>query len=147
MRYQPLFLVLIPMLLIIPGLYGAVQLHPYEYIYYNQFIGGTEKAFRKYETDYWVTSYRAAAYAINESADPESPIYVWGPVWIVEQYTREDLQIHPIENMDVPIESGAYIILPSRYDYDLREFPDSQTVYEVMIDEIVLSVVKYIPSE
>ena len=41
------------------NVYIAVQLHPYEYIYYNRLIGGVTGADdRGYETDYWVTGYR-----------------------------------------------------------------------------------------
>ena len=29
-------------------------LHPYEYLYYNQLVGGLEGAQRRYEMDYWV---------------------------------------------------------------------------------------------
>jgi hypothetical protein len=31
-----------------------VQLHPYEYLYYNPLVGGLQGAARRYETDYWV---------------------------------------------------------------------------------------------
>ena len=33
------------------------QIHPYQYIYYNYFVGGLPGAFKKYEMDYWVVSY------------------------------------------------------------------------------------------
>lgn len=150
---QPLLLSLIPILVIIPGIYGIVKLQPYEYIYYNQFVRGVNGAFRKYETDYWVTSYRAATDALNEFADPKSKVYVWEPVWIVEQYAREDLEIHPIVNWgtegnsDAIIKSGSYLILPSRYDYDLRAFPDAPKIHEVTIENVVLTVVKILPAE
>lgn len=38
-------------------LYNVViltRLHPYEYLYYNQFVGGLEGAQRRFEMDYWV---------------------------------------------------------------------------------------------
>lgn len=39
--------------------YTMLRLHPYEYSYYNQFIGGIRGAYsRGFETDYWVTSYK-----------------------------------------------------------------------------------------
>ena len=47
-------------LLLAPGIYGMIQLHPYEYTYYNSFIGGTGGVFRHYETDYWLTCYKQA---------------------------------------------------------------------------------------
>lgn len=36
------------------------QLHPYEYVYFNSFVGGLKGAYGKYETDYWSKSYQEA---------------------------------------------------------------------------------------
>ena len=46
------------LLLLLPGLLGMFQLHPYEYSYYNTFVGGVGGAYRSYETDYWLTCYK-----------------------------------------------------------------------------------------
>lgn len=35
-----------------------VQLHPYEYVYFNRTVGGLRGAVGRYETDYWGASYR-----------------------------------------------------------------------------------------
>jgi hypothetical protein len=41
--------------------YLMVRLHPYEYSYYNRFIGGIRGAYsRNLDTEYWVTSYKEA---------------------------------------------------------------------------------------
>jgi hypothetical protein len=39
---------------------ALVQLHPYEYLFYNSFVGGLPGAMRRYETDYWVNIMPAA---------------------------------------------------------------------------------------
>lgn len=36
------------------------RLHPYEYAYFNQLVGGVKGAYGKYETDYWVASLKEA---------------------------------------------------------------------------------------
>lgn len=46
---------------------SMVRLHPYQYIYFNQVIGGLPGAFMKYETDYWGTSYREAVNQLNQA--------------------------------------------------------------------------------
>jgi hypothetical protein len=33
-----------------------IRLHPYEYLYYNSFVGGLEGASRRYDLDYWFSS-------------------------------------------------------------------------------------------
>jgi hypothetical protein len=62
------FRVLLTILLLLPGLINIVELHPYEYAYFNSFIGGTGGAFRQYETEYWLTCYKEAIQRINEIA-------------------------------------------------------------------------------
>jgi hypothetical protein len=39
---------------------ALVQLHPYEYLFYNSLVGGLQGASRRYETDYWVNIMPAA---------------------------------------------------------------------------------------
>ena len=39
---------------------SMMQLHPYQYVYYNQLVGGLQGAYGRFETDYWGTSYREA---------------------------------------------------------------------------------------
>lgn len=68
-----------------------VKLHPYQYVYYNQFVGGLPGANGRYETDYWATSYKEAAGLIanlisseERARPPGTPpgvyrIYVCGP--------------------------------------------------------------------
>lgn len=65
-----------------------VQLHPYQYLYYNSFVGGLKGAYGKYETDYWGKAYREAVlwfndnindgkknYLIKAEGDPLSSLY------------------------------------------------------------------------
>jgi hypothetical protein len=41
--------------------YHTVALHPYQYAYFNELIGGIRGADKKFETDYWGASYKEAA--------------------------------------------------------------------------------------
>lgn len=54
---------------------AMVELHPYQYTYFNQLAGGLRGALGYYETDYWSASYREAVYALHdylEASDPDS---------------------------------------------------------------------------
>ena len=81
-------------LVVLPGVIGIVRLHPYEYIYYNTFIGGETGALRRFELDYWGTSYREAADWLNEAAPPDANVWVDGPAHLLDMYLREDLNLY-----------------------------------------------------
>lgn len=57
-------------------------LHPYEYVYFNQFTGGTKGAEERFEIDYWATSYREAAdrlvFYLNQGARKAGDTYKVG---------------------------------------------------------------------
>jgi hypothetical protein len=57
-----------------------IALHPYEYIYANQFVGGVPGAFGRFETEYWGSSFKEAAqdlqaYVASEGGVPPGKIY------------------------------------------------------------------------
>jgi len=63
---------------LLPGMIGSIRLHPYQAAYYNAWVGGVAGAAGRYETDYWLTSYREAMQWIAETsgAEPEHPVRV-----------------------------------------------------------------------
>jgi hypothetical protein len=65
-----------------------ITLHPYQMTYFNIFTGGTTKADGRYETDYWVSSYKEGAEWINKQAAkaPEKKITL---VLVANNYFRE----------------------------------------------------------
>ncbi|MFZ5821235.1 MAG: hypothetical protein ACOYYJ_15170, partial [Chloroflexota bacterium] len=81
-------------LAVLPGVVGILRLHPYEYVYYNAFVGGEGGAFRRFELDYWGVSYREAADWLNEAAPPEANVWVEGPAHLLHMYLREDLNLY-----------------------------------------------------
>jgi len=79
-----------------------VRLHPYEYVYYNQFIGGLPGAYGKYETDYWAVSYYEATRMLVKYLKDENPknfsstkyiVYAEGPDQSASYYFPENLSI------------------------------------------------------
>jgi hypothetical protein len=55
-------------LLAIPA-WDLVRLHPYQMTYYNGLVGGVGGASGRYQTDYWIASYREGMLWINEQAE------------------------------------------------------------------------------
>jgi signal transduction histidine kinase len=128
-------------LCLIPNLIGIVSLHPYEYIYYNRFIGGVDGAENRFEMDYWVTSYREAAEYVNSVASPNASIWVEGPANLFTPFAREDLKIYS-PNEAERAESYEYIVAATRYNFDKTSYPDAEIVYKIMRGDAVLTVIK-----
>lgn len=53
-----------------------VRLHPYQSTYYNELVGGTRGASLRFETDYWLSSYREAAMWLRAHGCPSRPTRV-----------------------------------------------------------------------
>ena len=45
---------------------SMARLHPYQYVYFNRFIGGLEGAYGKYDTDYYAATYTEAGRKLAE---------------------------------------------------------------------------------
>lgn len=128
-------------LVTIPGLVGGVSLQPYEYLYYNRFIGGVQGVQNRFELDYWGTSYRAAAEHINNIAPANSSIWVEGPAHVFGPFARIDLKV--LDAFD-PSLTGTeyYVVILARHDLDKIIAPDAQTIYTVAIEGVPLAIIK-----
>lgn len=126
-------------LLAFPGIYAIVRLHPYQYVYYNSFAGGSRGALRRFELDYWATSYHEAALWLNKNAAVDAKIGGDGPTYLVDMYLRLDLQLDEKNNSS---EQYDYFISTSRYNQDLTSYPDAKVIYSIERDGAVLAVIK-----
>src|SRR5271157_49374 len=139
---QPIVRGLIVGALILPGIVAGVQLHPYEYIYYNSFIGGVPGAQGRFELDYWATSYRAAMDYVNSIAPANGKIFVAGPSYIAAIYARRDLRIYM--DIDMNTQVFDYAIITTRYGVDRTDFPNAPVVYTIECEGMPLTVIKKI---
>jgi hypothetical protein len=78
----------------LPGILAAVQLHPYEYVYYNGLVGGTRGAYGRYEMDYWGTSFRELITHINAEAHDRVNVLIYGPPEVTARYGGDQLTIY-----------------------------------------------------
>jgi len=120
-----------------------ITLHPYQYVYYNRLAGGLQGAFRRYEMDYWATSYREAIEFLNNAAPKRSKVIVWGPDQVVRKFARKDLAIKEyVPEKPGGNENADYAIISTRYNKDLYLFPEGKTILEIGRGGAVLTVVK-----
>ena len=109
-----------------------ISLHPYQIVYFNELIGGTKGAYRKFDLDYWGQSLKEGADWINRNAKDNSLIYLSIPM------------AHHF-----PIDSSRFSLVSNNYDYKvslirgmLHTFdptedylhPNRKPVHEIKVD-------------
>lgn len=140
--------ILIFALLLLPGLIGYLQLHPYEYAYYNAFIGGLKGAAGRFETEYWKTSFRQAIEEINRYAEQDQKVLVWGNTDLVAQYARQDLTVNAKKGRSPKRWLGYdYAIISTRNEKADNVFQDAPVLFIIQRQGVAFAVVKDIRSQ
>ncbi len=128
---------------ILPGALGIIQLHPYQYIYYNSLAGGVKGAEGRFELDYWGASFRAAANYLNETAPPGAQVTAIGPQASLWRYLRPDLRF--ANSGDLPnLQPPFYLVTLTRNNDHLDYFPNAPVVFQVQRAGALLAVVKWV---
>ncbi len=130
-------------LIVLPGLLGIISLHPYQYTYYNTFIGGTKGAFRKYETDYWLTCYKEVFDQINRN-DVKQKVFVHRNKYLATQYAGDNLVIEQFEPDLDTTQPGDLLLLSSRSNLDQKYHVSDPSLFEIKKDGAVFCTVKQI---
>jgi 4-amino-4-deoxy-L-arabinose transferase-like glycosyltransferase len=135
-----LFAVMLGILFILPGVMHIARHHPYEYIYYNQFVGGTETAATQYATDYLGLSLKEGIQYLNENADSNATVYVLGQINIAEAFAREDLiLIDRYDTPDTPIAGeNTYLVT----NESLKSSTTVKNIYQVKAGNLFLGTVQ-----
>ncbi len=119
--------------------------HPYEYIYFNELIGGSKKAFGQYEMDYYYTSTREASEWIKQHAEPKADgskiiVGTWH-VNSVQYYFRNDTaRFQPVfirwyEKENTDWDYAIFPITGINPEYlNGKAFPPKNTVKTIDVD-------------
>jgi hypothetical protein len=124
------------------GWIPSFQLHPYQYAYYNNFIGGLPGAAQQgYLTDYWGISFREAAHFLNDNAADYANIAVCGPAESLINDLRPDINA---KYFCKNVHDGYfdYAVLNSRGRYHELLFQDKPIVYKIQRSGVVFTVIK-----
>lgn len=134
-------------LLLFPGIYSIIDLHPYQYTYYNSLVQGLQGSHRRFESDYWTISFREAAEYLNRTAPANSKVVVYGTnKEPVKNFSRPDLFVDLYRGGFYDPTSGyEYAVITSRYEWDLHILENWQTVYVIQRNGNIFSVVKKRP--
>ncbi len=121
--------------------------HPHEYVYYNEFSGGIEKAYGFYETDYYFHSMRTATlwlrdYIKKEHANADRKIViVSNNMGITQYYMRHDtatMHVGYIRYYERGTIDWDYCIVVNSYidAYQLQNgiWPPKNTIHTIDVD-------------
>ena len=133
------------LLILFPGILGIAQLHPYEYAYYNSFVGGTNTVFRKYETEYWLTCYKQAVEELNQQETEPADLYVHREAYIAAYYADSNIKTLELKGALKDVRSGDYILVSSRSNEDRKIFKEAPEIIQVTRGDAVFCVIKQIP--
>lgn len=127
-----------------PGLIGIAQLHPYEYTYYNSFVGGTSGAFRNYETDFWLTCYKEAVEELNDVEEPLT-LFVHREAYIADYYAGENINVRERRDALDEVQSGDYILVNTRTNEDRRILRDVEPFIQIQRGNAIFCIIKRVP--
>jgi hypothetical protein len=115
-------------------------MHPYEYIYYNEFVGGVRGADGRFETDYWCTAFREAMTYVNNVAPPNARIGIYRGTASASPFARPDLHLYRFA--DRLSSDPDYAVIGCRQT-QLQDslFPQMEAVDEVQLEGVVLATV------
>ena len=113
-------------LLILPAAWADIELHPYQYTYYNQFVGGTNKASYSFETDYWGTCFKEAMEKFNSTPFKNVTIYVGAKSVNIATYYASDRIKVKIYERQTYINYGKYVASSVRANKALQVFRNRQ---------------------
>ncbi len=133
------------LLILSPGILGIIRLHPYEYTYYNSFIGGTGGAFRRYETDYWLTCYKEAVRDLKSTTSAPATLFVHREAYIAAYYASKNIKVQDQRGAGSQIKSGDYLLVNSRTNEDRRILKDIPPVIQIKRDGALFCSIGRIP--
>jgi hypothetical protein len=138
---------LVAVALLLPGVLGIARLHPYPYTYYNVFTGGVAGAFRRYETDYWLTCYKEAMKTLEARGLDNEVLFVLRQPPIARAYAGAAWRIEPFEPDADQTSPGNLLLLTTRSNSDLTIHPDDPAILTVGRQGATFCVVKRVSSD
>lgn len=115
-------------LLLFSGVVTGLQLHPFEYTYYNQFVGGTGRAAARFETDYWLTCYKQAMEEANPLAIFNPILFVRREGYIASYYAAPGITVIDGSTIQATPQVGDYILMGSRADPSIQKYSGNRNM-------------------
>jgi hypothetical protein len=117
------------LIVLMPAVPAISYMHPYEYSYYNSYIGGVSGAAGRFTVDRWCTSYREAMQYVNTAASPDAEVTALNSPMTAEPFARADLSVS--RAYERPTEDSSYLLTCSFFVGGYRESSEWKRVHVV----------------
>jgi hypothetical protein len=136
--------ILLAVALLAPGIVVIVRLSPYEYAYYNTFTGGIGGAFRKYDTDFWLTCYKDTMQSLDATAPAGTTVFVLRNPSLAQVYTTSNLNVVAYQRQPDNTTPGSLLLLTTRANSDLLYHAGDPVYFQLGRDGATFCVVKQV---
>jgi hypothetical protein len=130
---------IISIVILVPGIVSLIQLHPFEYSYYNAIAGGVKGAENNYELDYWLTCYKQLGEMVQQNETKQVNVYSDLSTEILSSYQYSNIIVNSIRSE--PFIHGSLLFLPIRWGHSTlyNQYP---IVYSVSFQNVDLCVAR-----
>lgn len=143
---RPVWIVLAVVLMVGSGVVNIVHLHPYQYVYYNEFAGGVAGAYEEYELDYWLTAYKDMMAYVNINLPRRTKILVMGDDIRARVYLNKDIDIETYKAvLEADYDTYDYVLISRSALLASPQYADYPVVYSVDVDDVSLMVLATFP--
>lgn len=124
-----------------------VQLHPYQYVYFNRASGGLRGAVDRYELDYWALSFREATEWLNQHARQPVTVIVAGNLHSAALFARPGItMVHYQSELAEEARTGPFYFLALYKHGYAALHPECGVVHRVERQRIALSLIRSCPN-
>ena len=138
---RPVVQFVILFLIALPGIYANIRLYPYQYVYYNQFVGGIKGAYRVFELDYWNLAFKEGQAYINQNGHNYADVFAGDSKPSAQTFGRPDLIFNALGSRRRNWENYDYIIVSTAQNSD-EKFVEFPTVFVIEREGVPLAYVK-----
>lgn len=127
------------MAVLLPGVFSIIQLHPYEYVYYNSLTGGVAGAEGKYPLDYWNIVFKEAMDYVDDNLPAKSSVLVWKDDQLGQLYLKRKFKFVGHTGVDeAAFDQFDYAVMRSGQYAEFALLQNAQVLYVVRVDGIPL---------
>ena len=131
---------------ILPGFISNINLHPYQYVYYNGLVGWTSNIYERYEADYWGTSLCEAGRYLDSQIDDETRVFLITNMLgqLFNRCTQHTPQFVFNEDED-PGNPPDFAVVLARWGAEQYFFSEMDIIHSISVGKTPLVVIRKAP--